>query len=399
MIKTQNVFKYLLFSVMLLLSSFSFAEQSQVNTIADIKGQLISSMEKDGYLSKKMASEVAQKYISEADKQTVSKPIAANDAKVEQAKVAVKEASTVKWTDYLSLSNFLKVVGIICFLFFFSGIIKTIVLGLWVFIVAVPVIVYQSVFLVAGIFGIFRPDLIWQAESFYVALFFAFANIITVGWIIETHESLKKIIAKLFKLGLHPSCVASFYGMIYFGILALVYQSSIFGFFAAVCLSGIFSFGLYYMPGVLFLHFKDSMMPALIFGHLIVLGAYTFFMKLHPELTMYFDSGIQYYCTVALGVGLLVAASPFYKRSTALLYATLFIILFFVAAIGYHLYDMKVVGSILIGFFILTVLEWIGYVGYRSGAIIGSAIIGGSLYGTAMLLEKYGSMVVLTLNQ
>jgi hypothetical protein len=383
-------------SVLLMLSGFAMANTTPDKTIADIKINLISSMEKDGYLSKKMAGEVSQKYITEADKRTVSKPITAQAAQVEQAQAAAKSKSG--WKEWFSLINFIYVVAIIAFLVAFSGIIKNIISGLWIFIAAVPVIVYQVVFLSIGLFGIFRPDLISVSQQFYIALFCAFANLMTIGWIITTYKKLEEFIRKLFNLGIPVSCIASFYGMLYFGALAYFYNSSIFGFFAAVALSGVFSFGLYYMPGVLFLNFKESMMPAVVFGHLAVLAIYTYVFKNHPELTMNFDSGIQYYCTIAMCVGLLVAASPFYKRESALGYAVVFIALFIASAYGYYMYDMKVVSSIIFAFFILFVLEWIGYIGYKSGMIIGAIIIGLGLYTTARLLEKYGSMIILTMN-
>lgn len=399
MLKFPNLIKVFFIFFMLLTSGFSLAQESANKTVADIKIEVISSMEKDGYLSEKMAAEVSQKYITDSDKQTVVNIITSQSAKSEQAKEEVNASQSVKWADYLSWISLFKVVGVIFFLIAFSGIIKRIILGLWVFIAAVPVIVYQSVFLVVGILGIIRPDLIWASQYFYVALFFSFANIFIVGWIIETHEVIQKIVSKLLNIGMSPSCVASFYGMIYFTALAFFYQSSIFGFFAAVCLSGTFSFGIYYMPGTLFLNFKDKMLPAVVFGHLFVIAAYTAIMKNNPEYTLYFNEGIQYYCTIALCVGLLVGASPFYKIESAIVYAAIFVVLFFVASYGFYIYDMKVVASIIFSFFILFVLEWVLYLGYQSGAIIGSAIIGGSLYGTAMLLEKYGSIIVLTMNK
>ena len=60
--------------------------------------------------------------------------------------------------------------------------------------------------------------------------------------------------------------------MIYFGVLAIVYQSSVFGFFSAVGLSGIFSFSLIYFPGLLVFYFKENKLASVVFGHIIVLS-------------------------------------------------------------------------------------------------------------------------------
>ena len=140
------------------------------------------------------------------------------------------------------------------------------------------------------------------------------------------------------------------------------------------------------------------MLPAVVFGHLIVIAGYIATFKNFPEYTMYFNVGIQYYCTIALGVALLVGASPFYKRDVAAGYALMFVVIAVMSSFGYFFYDLKVMSSIVMIFFVLFLLEWIGYFSYHSGAIIGSAMIGGTLFGLAMIFEKYGSMIILSLS-
>lgn len=372
------LFKIIIFSLIFFYSGSLLAEKSA----ADIKTELILEMKKDGYLNDTAADEAARKYITEADKQFIVSPNKSN-------------TSTISWREYLSWINFFKVTGVIFFLVAFSGIIKKIIAGLWGLIVKVPIIFYQLLFLSGTITGTIRPGLFWESQSFYIALFSSFANIMLLSWIISSHEDFRKFLQKLFKLGIPPECIASFWGMIYFAGLAFAYKSQIFGFFAAVSLSGMLSFTVYYLPGTLFLYFKEEMLNAVIFGHLLVLSIYIALFKQTPELTEYFNIGMQYYCTIALGVGLIVGASPFYKIEKAPLYAGLFILLFFLASFGYFFFDLKVMASITFVFFILFILEWIGFFGYQTGLIIGSAIIGGSLFALGLLLEKYGSMIIL----
>ena len=372
-IKLSIAFLFLFFSTILI------AEKSA----AEIKVDLILEMQKDGYLTEESAKTAMQKYITENDKQL----------KVE----ANGKSSTIGWSEYLSWINFFKVVAVIFFLVAFSGVISKIILGLWILIVKVPAIVYQLLFLTGTLTGTIRPNFIWESQAFYIALFSSFANILVLGWIVSSHEKLQKLIVKIFNLGIPIECIASFWGILYFAALAYAYESSLFGFFAAVCLSGVFSYTVFYMPGTLFLYFREKMLSSVVFGHLAVLSIYIVLLKQTPQYTEYFNTGIQYYCTIALGVGLLVGASPFYERENAIGYAGVFILLFFAASFGYFFYDLKVMASILFVFFILFALEWIGYIGYQTGLIFGSAIIGGSLYATAMLLENYGSMLVLIL--
>lgn len=361
---------FLFFSTMLI------AEKSA----ADIKAELILEMQKDGYLNEESAKTARQKYISEEDKQL----------KVE----ANERVTSLRWTEYLSWINFFKVVGVIFFLVAFSGMISKIISGIWFLVRKVPVIVYQLLFLSGTLLGTIRPNLIWDSQSFYIALFSSFANILLLSWIVTSHEKLQKLIQKIFNFGIPIECVASFFGIFYFVALAYGYQSQLFGFFAAVCLSGVFSFTVFYTPGTLFLYFKEDMLKSVVFGHLVVLFIYVLVFKQTPESTKYFDTGVQYYCTIALGVGLLVGASPFYKLEIVFTYIGLFILLFFLASFGYFFYDLKVIASIIFVFFILFALEWVGFIGFQTGLIFGSLIIGGSLYATALLLEKYGSMLV-----
>ncbi len=376
-----------LFFFTTIFSSVSFAQENNTTTIANVKIGLIKNLQKDGYLSERMAKESVMKYVSEKDKIPLNS-IAAVEAK-----------SKATWSDFMSWTNFLKVVGVIFILVAFFGVIKRIILGMWILIVSIPVEAYQTVGLAAFTLGTLNPQLIWEAQHFYVALFSSIANLIILGWILETHPKIKEFIGKLLNLGIPVACIISFYAMLYFGALAIAYDSSIFGFLAAVGLSGMFSFGMYYSPGVLFLDFKENMLGAVVGGHIAVLIAYVALHYYAPALTAQFDIGIQYYCTIALGVGLLVGSSPFYASNSNSVggYVMLFILAFIGAGFAYFFYDLPVIGSIIFVFFTLFVLEWIGYLGYQTGMIIGSAMLGGSLFGLSMLFEKYGSLIMLTL--
>lgn len=305
------------------------------------------------------------------------------------------------WDRYVSWTNFFKVLGVVLLLVAFSSLIGKIAKGLMFLIIQVPKEVYQVSFLSVSLLATIRPDLIWASQAFYLALFGAFANLVVLIWVIESHPRLKEVLAKLFNLGVPPASVASFWGMLYFAALALAYNSQIFGFFAVVCLSGIFTFTMYYRPGVLFLDFEEKAMPAVVFGHLAVLLGYVG-LKLSgnlPAQTALFSVGLEYYATIAMGVGFLVAASPFYGRNQggAVGYLMLFLLVTFAAVAGYFLFDLKVIGSILCVFAVLLALEWIGYLSYKSGFIVGTFILGITLYGLSLLAEHYGHLVVLKL--
>lgn len=369
-------------------------------TVADIKLELISSLKKDGYLSEKMANEVALKYVSKKDQVALNTGI--------KKDLKIKEGSV---TDYLSWINFLKVCGVILLLVAFHKVVLVIVGFAITMVIVVPIPVYQVVLLSATTVGLVHPEWISVSQSSYVVLFSAFANLGLLSWAFLSGQRMKMItdrVVRLFHFLLPPTWLvflASFalpaVCLVYFSALAIVYHSSIFGFCAAVCLSGLLSFGMLYSPGVLALYFKENKLAAVVFGHLVIVCAYVNILLSAAPLVAgyltYFDAGIQYYSTIGLGVGLLVGASPYYRRAQALPYLLLFIAIFFAATFGYFLYGLKVIGSIITIFFILIALEWIGYLVYKSGIIIGAFISGATLFGLSMLLEKYGSVILLAL--
>jgi hypothetical protein len=382
--------KYLLSVLALWLGLFftpAFAAETP-QTAGAVKLELIKQLESDGYLSQKLAQEAKTKYVNPAE---LAVPLAAKA-------VAENEPSFLE--RYFTLANFFKLVAILLLLVATSGFIAKLAAGLMFIIVQVPKEVYQTVFLGVSLTLTFFPELVWASQAFYLALFGAFANVMLFAWVIESHPKLQRALAQLFKLGLPPMSVASFWGMLYFGSLALMYQSQVFGFFAVVCLSGISSFGMYYRPGVLTLHFNEKATSAVVWGHLLVLAAYCA-MKITGHLPVQADLfaiGLQYYCTIALGVGFLVGASPF-GRFTGETggFLLLFVVTLVLAIVGYHMYDLKVIGSILCVFGVLLALEWIGYLSYKSGFLMGTFVMGLVLYGGSLVMENFANFLVLRL--
>jgi hypothetical protein len=340
-------------------------------------------------MSKKLAAEATVKYV---------------DVKQLQAPGAARVTTTAApadsmWDRYATWLNFVKVLAVILLLIAFGGTINNIIKGVWHLLVQVPVLVYQVPMLAVSVYATIAPQAFWASQFTYVALLAAFANIILVGWVLVMHPKFAEALLKFFKLGIPVASIVSFWAMLYFGVLALHYDSQIFGFFTAVSFSGVLSFGLYYSAGTLFLHFGDKGLMAVVFGHLAAIGLY---MGLtvsgnYPAAAHVFNSGIEYYCTIALCTGLLVGSSPWtYMKESRALMVVLFILVFAGAMTSYFFLDFTVIGSIVACFFILFVLEWIAKLGYSGGVVAGSAVLGASLYGIVLLMEKYGSFIVLS---
>lgn len=371
---------------------FAIPAVADTQTLAESKIDLLQKMQADGYLTEAAAAAAKHKYILEDDK---------NYLIVDQryASIPAAESNQVEdessWTQYFSLINFIKVLAVILLLVAFSGIIKKIILGCWALIAMVPVWVYQGLFLTATVCASFFPSDIWLSQLFYIALFGIFGSLMIVVWILATWDKLRERLIKLVSFGLPLVSVISFLLMIYFGLFAIVYQSSFLGFFAAVALSGVFTFSLFYMPGILFLQFKENALAAMVFGHLLALSLYIILLQLGIalEYLTYFNAGIQYYCTLALGVALLVGSSPFYKEAS-IFYFVFFAAVCVAATLLYFFAGLTGMAIILYVLFVLVFLEWITYLGFKTGVITGLLLIGGLLFAIALILERYAGLIL-----
>lgn len=375
-----------LFAVLLslLLTQTASASPTLPLNEARVKLELIHQMESDGFLSTKLANEAKEKYV---DPTKLDAPEATRSAQPEES----------LWNRYLSLTNFLKVAGVLFLLGAFYGTIVNLAKGVWHLLIKVPTIVYQLPLLAVTLFATMCPQLLWPSQALYIALFGSIANIVVVGWILAIYPKVAAFLANLFKLGIPLGSVISFWGMLYFGGLAFWYHSQIFGFLAAICVSGVLTFGIQYGRGVLTLAFDEDALGAVVFGHLAVLGIYVVVRQTMPELTglAYFKVGLEYYCTIALMTGLLVGSAPFSRNKATGLYVLLMVLMVIAATTGYFMIDLKVIGSIVTCFFVLSIIEWLAYLGFQGGLIAGSAVLGVALYSLSLVAQHFGHYIVL----
>jgi hypothetical protein len=356
---------------------------------AQVRLDLIHRMQDDGFLSNKLASEAKLKYVDPKELTAPAgfKPAAASNPEEDSP-----------WERYLSLASALKVGAVLFFLVAFWGVISNIIAGVWHLLVKVPVVVYQIPFLALSVAMTVFPALFWASQAFYIVLFGSVANLIVLGWIFVIYDKLALRLLRFMRLGMSVGTALAFWAMIYFGTLALLHQSQIFGFAAAVCLSGVLSFGMYYSSGTLWLRYEHKAEASVVFGHLLVLLAYVATRTLLPQMhaVSYFSTGLEYYCTVALCVGLLVSSSPMQPRGKPVgMYAVVFILVAIASLVGYYLLGQQVIGSMVACFFLLFCLEWLGYWGFKGGLIVGCAVLGTSIYGLSLLMEHYGQLIVL----
>jgi hypothetical protein len=301
---------------------------------------------------------------------------------------------------YISLGNFVKVVAV---LFFLQAVWMTVLqiigkigIALWFIITQVPVEVYQGAFLASSMVGLMCASN--TSHEMYVALFCAFANLIFIFWIVVSHKQLVTWLEALAKyLDTHSwvpaNCIGAFIGVVYFGVLAIAFSSEIFGFFTVVCLASSTSFGLSYSSHVLTMYFHQGMINQVIFGNLAVVSAFTALrvLRMLPPYGQLFLKGVDFYCTVALGTGLLIGSSPIESVSNTsaafMVYMLLFFVIWAAAMMVYFLAEIKAIGSVLSVFAVLTVLEWLAIFSSSVGAILCCFVMGTVLYGGVVLSE------------
>lgn len=346
---------------------------SAPQTAGQVKQQLVDKLVAQGYMSAASAAEVSASFAAE-DKQL---------------------AAEQSWTSWLSWATVLKVIGVVLLLIAFGSTIMRIIKGLWELIVSVPMYVYQGVFGAATVAMTIVPQMIWPSQAFFVALFGAFGNLFIIGWVVKEYPRVQEALKKLFNLGIPEFVIISAWLIVYFGVLAVTYDSQVFGFFTTVSISALFGFGLFYSPGVLFLTTRDKAIPALIWSHFILLTAYGV-AKIngvaipHGDL---FAAGVEYYWSIALGVAFLITMSPWSSSKDRVASLIPFTISVILATIAFT-HGLASIGTVIGVFTVLVLVEWVLYASWSGGLIIGSLCSGLLLFGGGLLIERYGRAIM-----
>lgn len=391
----KNILLGFILSLCLALFGQAFAEDSAAPakpaTTGEVKLKLLGQLEADGYLSQKLADEARIKYVTPTD---LTMPVSASAPAAEPS----------LWDRVMTWTNLFYVLGVIVLLVAFAGWIASLAALCMSVLLAIPKEVHQGVLLSASAtmtLNRFIPALNGLAEhhSFYVALFGSLASLVVAHWTLETHPRFANLARKLLAVGLPNDLAIAFWLMVYFGALALGYHSEMFGFLAAVAFSGMLSFSIGYRPGVLWMDFENKALPAVVFGNLGALLLYTGLKltgHLPAEATL-FEVGLTYYCTIAMGVGFLVGASPFAWRQSKspIGYLVLFLVTLLAALAAYVFFDFKVVGSILSVFAVLLALEWHAKLCMQAGFVFGMFLLGSALVGLSTMMERHGHLLVL----
>lgn len=375
-----------------LMSTVAFAQST-----ADIKIDLIQNLSKDGVIDGSKQNEIIQKYVTQEDYK-------------QSQETAVNEQESVVWK-YLTLSNFIKVAGVILLLVALAGFIRKIIRSFWIVIMAIPMIVYQLGLLALSLLMTFRPEVLWESQALYIALMSSITNIIILGWILDSYPKMKEQLKKLFNLGINPVILAAFYMSVYMSLYAYAYNSKIFG---SIALFSMFAFVLVTAFDVyrtkIYKGKKELnpnplmlLMSTTILITSIIAYAFTKDTQFVQTYLVPYKFGLDYMITLGVCGLLVYLTSPWvqyekYDNGVVDKYKGFYIVAL-VALTGFSLFAYIMLDSKLLFSFVLLTLYvcaflHIGHHALRKSYILCAALLGAALYGTALSLEHFGQYLV-----
>lgn len=356
----------------------------------------LDNLVKDDLITEKSANEAKKKYVFDNDslQERMQEYFESN-------KTQTKQDTEVSLDEFNYFIAVLKFIGAIFGLFLIRGLLKSLAEILMDVILSVPVHVYQIVILSLSIVLTFAPELIWESEAFYLAIVGSITNLLVLGWVAVTHPSLLKRLAKLFSLGISPFTIAGIYLGLYFGALALMYQSSFFGLLSVAAFVSATGFVIYQFAGGLALGVNDEkLLPIVIMTNGLAIGLYSFLSINGTTITglEYFSVGIEYACSLALSICLLIGASPWFSDEKSFVQNVALMILCTVLGfIGSTFYGLTVIGAFMNTVFVIWLLEWLGYLAFKKGFLLFSGVACVSCWVLAEFLENNSQYFVTSL--
>lgn len=394
---------YLMTLMLMVFSSLSLASETTTpvekgQSLSEIKTELIENLKNDGLITGENATIALQKY---------------GNIATEHQKLMVQDDTG--WRSYLTLANAMKLVGVILIFIAFSGWISKLVRACWIVIAAIPIIAYQAVALGASLTATIAPALIWESQSFYVVLLASFLNLAIIGWILATYPRVVAFLEKIFKLDIPVDCVGLFYLSVYFAVLGFYHMSIVFATLTAFTVTALIATSIvHYMEKPKKGAEKEKSLSQHVI-HVVVGSTIAFMIGLYtvlkvtgiaPEIVGLFNVSVQYIMIAVLAFILQLYTSPFsgfdskhsifdFSNMKRMGIATIITGLFAIyAAFAYVIFDMKVAATLVLVSLVILAFQWVIHYGYKVGVLFGSALIGALLYGSALLVEKWGSLLV-----
>lgn len=370
--------------IAVLFLSFMFVVNPvHAETVSTVKENLIDSLSQSGYLDKNKTSDIKNKFITQEDS---TRQVIANSASSE---------SETTWHKYVTWINLFKVLGILLILIAMGKFVKKIVKQLLFVIVSIPLIIYQLIVLALSLTITFLPAEIpfLSSEKVYVVLLGALSNIAALAWIVSKNRKLCAVVQKFF--GKDPILIVvkgGVFTMLYFGYFTLSLPSYIFGFLSvasfSVSITSLFIWGISKFKKTE-IEEKDIILSSL-FMHTLALVVYI----LSPLDLGYFDKGVQYIFSGIILSILIFNTVPEIGNKMKPFYIVYFTIITFLSLASYVYFDTKLISTLVFTGYYIFIFMQLAYYTFKANMIIGLMTVGLTLYGSALLLEKFGSYLV-----
>jgi len=374
-----------------LLISFTFlsADNNTSTPQFNIEGQIIlntiSKLENKGYITQKNATEAKKEFVFD------------NKNLTQEIKPSLTAVNEVTWTEYLNLINFMKLFAMLGFLYVFKGIIMNFI---YVFY-SVPAAVYQLMLIVFSLTLTFFSNDLWASQSFYLSNFGVVANIFVLTWVVFSHDEFFEKIFKLFSLNIPVHISIGFYLMVYFGFFAIHLDSSFLGILSLIGFSAMFTFIMGSTGLSTFIGYEEEdYMNISLFVNGIILLAYSYISinNIPVPYLETFSIGIEYICSLAFTIALLINSSFFSSSDRGFIFAVILMFISFGLSItGIYLFDMTIIPVIFNTGFFLFILGWIGYLGFQLNVLFTVTLLSSLLYGIALLIEARPELFVTSL--
>jgi hypothetical protein len=363
------------------------------DSMAEARAELIDRMRYDGIISEEAAMQARSRYLDQTCVSVHTRLDCEPCAPVPYSRTLSHVLAL------MSCANLVKIVAIVILLYGLATMLP--LLAAW--LQAVPIEVPQTILLVASVLGVVSPKLMWRSQAGYVAILSTFSLYMTVAWVVWSHKALSNPVEAAIKAGRPVGTIISALCMVGFAAVALVHESRILGFFSVVSFSSVLGFGMYYYPGCLTLYILDSHLGVVTLGHTAVVGLHTF-IKVKgtwPYFANIFGIGLNYYAPLAMGIGFLCGASPWFTGEFTTLidprigYLLVFLLVWAASMGVYFFCNVKAVGSYCCVFSVFILLEWVAFLSSFAGFVPCMFALGASLYGLALLLERHSNFLVL----
>ena len=378
----NNILKVFIAFFILFSQTFSYAETTPTPKLNQVENtfhdELLNKLVQEGFITNEQNKTIHSTIIPKLTKQS--------------------NVSNSSEKSFFNLINMVKILAILILLYTFRGLIILLSLKFHIFLMMIPMFVYQLFVFSLTILATFYPQIYYSSHTFYIQTFGALSNIIVVSWIYYYYRKntfIEKITVFFQTLILSINKNLSFVEPLlllliaYLSSFTFILQSQTFGLFTLIsaliltfyCLSSHINFNNIQILHNLF--------------QIFCLSLVVIFFKYFDSTNLFYN-GFVYVMPIVLGILSLILINPFldYKSFKNFIINIFIFILYILLTFFCFSYNFTVFASILSIFILLTVFINILYFSIKIHSLFATAIFGITLYLLASTFENYSHIFI-----